>query len=117
MQSLYANAPVDMATLADTEVRRIVLEGYKFATRQGHSAFEIDSYHVVRDWSSLVARSDVPVTLIHGANDPVVSAQSVRDFATHLGNRASAEVYEDAGQLILHQFPDRVLSQLAGICR
>lgn len=117
MQSLYANAPVDMATLADTEVRQIVLEGYKFATRQGHSAFEIDSYHVVRDWSSLVARSDVPVTLIHGANDPVVSAQSVRDFAMVLGNRASAEVYEDAGQLILHQFPNRVLSQLAEICR
>jgi len=113
MQSLYADAPIDMQVLADPEVSRIVLEGYKFATRQGHSAFEIDSYQVVRDWSHLVAGSDVPVKLIHGAHDPVVSAKSVRDFARDLGNRASLEIFEDAGQLLLHQFPERVLDALA----
>ncbi len=115
MQSLYADAPIDMQVLADPEVSRIVLEGYKFATRQGHSAFEIDSYQVVRDWSHLVAGSDVPVKLIHGAHDPVVSAKSVRDFARHLGNRASLEIFEDAGQLLLHQFPERVLDALAEV--
>ena len=113
MQSLYANASIDMNTLADPEVCRVVLEGYKFATRQGHSAFEIDSYQVVRDWSHLVSGSDVPVGLIHGAHDPVVSPRSVRDFAERLGNRASLDMFEDAGQLLLHQFPDRVLDTLA----
>lgn len=115
MQSLYANAPIDMDILADPEVCRVVLEGYKFATRQGHSAFEIDSYQVVRDWSHLVAGSDIPVCLIHGAHDPVVSAKSVRDFAARLGNRVSLEIFEDAGQLVLHQFPDRVLDALAKV--
>ncbi|MDF3415851.1 alpha/beta fold hydrolase [Sulfitobacter sp. M57] len=115
MQSLYANSPIDMETLTDPEVSRVVLEGYKFATRQGHSAFEIDSYQVVRDWSDLVAGSDVPVSLVHGAHDPVVSARSVREFAARLGNRASLEIFEDAGQLVLHQYPDRVLDVLAKV--
>ena len=109
MQSLYTNSPEDMEVLADPEVRRVVLEGYRFATRQGHSAFEIDSYQVVRDWSHLVTGSNVPVRLIHGAHDPVVSIQSVRDFAARLGNRATLNIFETAGQLMLHQSPNRIL--------
>ena len=115
MQSLYTNDPIDMKVLDDPEVRRVVLNGYKFATRQGHYAFEIDSYQVVRDWSRLVEASDVPVRLIHGAYDPVVSPKSVREFATRMGNRAALEIYEDAGQLILHQFPQRVLDILVKV--
>jgi pimeloyl-ACP methyl ester carboxylesterase len=104
-----------MDVLGDPEVCRAVLEGYKFATRQGHSAFEIDSYQVVRDWSHLVTGSDVPVSLVHGAHDPVVSAQSIGDFAVRLGNRASVEISKDAGQLLLHQFPERVLDLLSEV--
>ncbi|WP_301457991.1 alpha/beta fold hydrolase [Pseudorhodobacter sp.] len=112
MQSLYATSPIDMEVLKDPEIRRAVLHGYQFATRQGHNAFEIDSYHVVRNWQHLVDASDVPVILLHGAHDPVVSPGSVSAFAKRLGKRASIEVFDDAGQLLLHQFPIRVLDAL-----
>ncbi len=115
MQSLYATAPIDMAVLEDREIRRIVLHGYQFATRQGHHAFEIDGYHVVRNWEEIVAGSDVPVKLLHGVHDPVVRAGSVHDFVERLGNRASLEMFDDAGQLLLHQFPERVLDALSRI--
>lgn len=113
MHSLYASAPVDMAALNDSDIRRLVLHGYQFATRQGHHAFEIDSYHVVRNWLPLVNESTVPVKLLHGRHDPVVRAGSVEDFAERLGARGSLDMFDDAGQLLLHQFPERVLDALA----
>lgn len=112
MRSLYATAPLDMEVLDDQEIRRMIMNGYRFATNQGHNAFRIDSYHAVRDWSDVVAQSTCPIYLIHGEHDPVVSAESVRAFTKRYGNRASLTVHEDAGQLIMHKYPERILDML-----
>lgn len=116
MQSLYENTPCDLRVAADPEVREILFAGYHSSIVQGHRAFEIDSYHVVRDWSADVARSTAPIELVHGAKDPVVSLISVQSFAQRLGPRARVTVLEDCGQLLLYTQADTVVAALRRMC-
>lgn len=113
MRSLYETSPTDLEILSDGETARIIAAGYQFSIAQGHRAFEIDSYQVVRDWSERVDQSQVPVTLIHGRHDPVVSIASVEEFAARLGQRARLIVEEETGQLLLYRTPETVVATLA----
>lgn len=102
MQSLYAEGTPDWTALQDTSIYDSVKRGYLFSVAQGHRGFEIDSYHVVRDWSGLVEGHNAPVTLLHGAHDPVVDANTVVEFARHYPDRVDVEVLEGTGQLVLY---------------
>jgi pimeloyl-ACP methyl ester carboxylesterase/DNA-binding CsgD family transcriptional regulator len=112
LHSLYQYSPCDMRLLADLEIRDIILSGYHFASTQGHRAFEIDSYHVVRDWTSILAESDHQIEILHGEGDPVVSIASVEAFAQRLSNRASLTKVQDSGQLVLYDQPEAVVAAL-----
>lgn len=114
LDSLYEHAPVDNELLKDREVRRIILNGFDFSVAQGNKAFAIDSEMVTRDWTDAFMRSaDVPVHLVHGAHDPVVAIDSVRDFADRHRERVMLTIVEDAGQLLFYQNPDIVLEAVA----
>lgn len=116
MKALYPAAHVDRLTAENPEVAASIQDGYRFSVAQGHRAFEADSRHVTRDWSEYVNPVEVPVTLIHGVNDPVVSIESVRDFANSHENISLLE-HDDCGQLILYQKTAEVLDQLTGFNR
>ena len=115
MQALYETAEVDLETVKTNEVAAIVASGYHFSIAQGHRAFEIDSYHVVRDWGWRADHVSAPILLIHGRHDPVVSLASVEGFAARLGQRARLIVDHDAGQLLLYRNPELVISTLAAL--
>jgi len=115
MRALYEHAPADLAAIDHDEVADIVASGYHFTIAQGHRAFEIDSYLVVRDWSATVARSSAPIILIHGAHDPVVHISSVEAFAESLGQRARLLVDDEAGQLLFYSNPEIVFTTLAAV--
>lgn len=110
--ALYQNSPRDMAALRRQEVFDIVTDGVRYAVEQGARAFEIDSWHVVRDWSSWVEASTCPVHLLHGRGDPVVAADTVEAFAARLGPRAHLRMIEDGGQLIYHTHPEAIMATL-----
>lgn len=112
MQSLYENSPPDLRTAADPEVSEIIFSGYHFTIAQGHHAFEIDSYHVVRDWTKVAVKSDQPIEFLHGFHDPVVNYKSIQDFHLSLGNRARLTGLPDTGQLVLYKEPEEVLAAL-----
>lgn len=112
LHSLYQNSPHDLRAIADPEIRDIILSGYHFTIAQGHRAFEIDSYHVVRDWNNLVAETDHPIEMLHGVDDPVVSIASVQAFQKQHSNRARLTTLEETGQLVLHQQPEKVVQAL-----
>lgn len=110
MESLYESAPVDRAVLEDDHIRALILNGYEFTVAQGHVGFATDSHHVVRDWTPMFLDSaPVPVHLVHGVHDPVVSVASVREFARKYAGRVALTEAENAGQLVFYQSPDLVL--------
>lgn len=112
LHSLYQNSPFDLLAASDLETRDIIIAGYHFTIAQGHRAFEIDSYHVVRDWSANAVDIPHPVELLHGIHDPVVSIASVEGFHKRLGARSTLTALEDTGQLVFYQEPDKVVAAL-----
>jgi pimeloyl-ACP methyl ester carboxylesterase/DNA-binding CsgD family transcriptional regulator len=115
MRALYKNSPHDLKAITDEAISSIICSGYHFTTTQGHRAFEIDSYHVVRDWTWRAEQTEVPVILIHGRHDPVVCCDSVEKFADRLGQRAKLVVDDDAGQMLFYQNPQLIMSMLAAL--
>ena len=115
LNSLYENAPHDRRLIADPDLRDLILSGYRFTVEQGHRAFEIDSHNVVHDWSEIADSATTPVRLLHGISDPVVSVESVRDFAARRDNRVHLEVLEETGQLVLYQHPDKVIREICAL--
>lgn len=112
MEALYEAGTIDRDVVRNLEVCSAVLDGYRFAVAQGHTAFATDSYHVTRDWSHLAKGSVCPVKLLHGIHDPVVNFETVRHFANALAGRAELETFTDSGQLLFYQQPERVLESL-----
>jgi pimeloyl-ACP methyl ester carboxylesterase len=115
MNALYEHSPHDLRAVADDEISNIICSGYHFTVAQGHRAFEIDSYHVVRDWTWRVEASQAPVVLIHGLHDPVVSARSVEAFAKQLSQRAKLVIDEGSGQMLFYDNPELIIRELAAL--
>lgn len=109
MNALFVEGTCDRQATENLNIRAAIHAGYRFAVAQGHRAFEVDSRHVTRDWSSYVDATRQPVTLLHGVHDPVVAIDTVRDFADIYDNVQLVE-HEDAGQLIFYQKPEAVFS-------
>ncbi len=116
MTPLYPHGSRDREVVERPGIGDRIIEGYRYTVAQGQRAFQIDAWHVTRDWSALVAGSDCPIRLIHGTLDPVVSLRSVRDFAR---GRERMSVHEIAGegQLLLYCQAETVLAEVAAFAR
>lgn len=112
MDALHRGTAQDYRVASTPETFALLREGYQFTVAQGHRAFEIDAYHVVRDWSEYVEGSTQPVLLLHGAHDPVVDIATVRDFVGRLNGRAILREFPDHGQLMFYDRPEYVLDAL-----
>ena len=111
LSALYSSSLVDYETAKTPEIYKILQGGYHFAIRQGHQAFQIDSFHVVRDWTEYLEDTTIPVRLVHGRHDPVVDVESVRRFCARKPNFQMVED-EMAGQLVIHQNPSLIVDNL-----
>jgi len=114
MQALVANSPKDQAIVNDERIFSLMADGYRKSVAQGGRGFEIDAYHVTRDWTELAVACSQPKMVIHTAHDSVVTMNSVRKFAA---SQEQCELYEydDAGQFIFYQEPSRVLDHIEDI--
>lgn len=115
VRSLYEGTVHDSLAFMDPGIRTRIIEGVRFATAQGYKGFEIDSFHVVRDWSEMIDASLCPVILIHGAHDPVVSVASVENLAARLGPRCQTVISPLHGQTILYVQPACLIDTLVGV--
>jgi len=111
MNALYAKGSKDRDVVANVNIRTAIHAGYQFAIAQGHRAFEVDSHHVTRDWSSYVENVQQRIILEHGAFDPTVRIKSVKEFADRYDNVELIE-HDDAGQLLFYQKPKEIISSL-----
>ena len=114
MDALYPRGLHDRDLIDALDLAPLVHAGYRFAVRSGYHGFLMDSFHVVRDWSARMERSDRPLRYVHGAHDPVVTARSVMD-ASLSWPRIEPRIRPDAGQLVLQQHPAAVLDEVAAM--
>lgn len=110
LRALYPVEGPDRALAERPENRSVLYQGYRQILQQGHNAFALDGVHVIRDWSDYCRGLTVPVLLLHGAQDPVVSASSVQRFADDFG--FDCELFPDLGQLILYHDPGHRLRRI-----
>lgn len=116
MTPLYPTGCRDRTIIENPAIAASLIDGYRFTVAQGPVAFQIDAWHVTRDWSALVLASECPVHLIHGRLDPVVSIDSVRAFA-QTSARIQLHEIETEGQLLFYGRPDLAISELAAFAR
>ncbi len=111
MNALYQKGTCDRKAVENPDIRAAIHAGYQFAVTQGHRAFEVDSRHVTRDWSSYVRPVRQRTILAHGILDPTVTIKSVREFAARHDNIEVIE-HNDAGQLLFYQKPTEIIATL-----
>jgi len=117
MLSQYEGTADDMAAVNDPDIFERIASGHRFSVRQGHRAFEIDSLHMVSDWSHRVDATDVPLHVVHGDRDPWMNIDTTRDFWQARPGRAHLTVLDGGGQLILYRRPERILKALVDLRR
>ncbi|MCB1388550.1 MAG: alpha/beta hydrolase [Rhodobacteraceae bacterium] len=116
MTPLYPRGTRDREIVGRAGVSDIIIEGYRYTVAQGQKAFQVDAWHVTRDWSALVDGSECPLYLIHGELDPVVSLRSVREFAQARARAHVVEI-EGEGQLLLYAQPEAILREVGAFAR
>ena len=110
IEALYVNAPWDSAISQRAGIREILRAGYRDTVRQGHKGFEMDSWHVVRDWSSLLNRCKAPLFYLHGTDDPVCQAQHLAAYVK-LHPEIGVEFLPGHGHFLLHGVPELVVER------
>ncbi|HPD91879.1 MAG: alpha/beta hydrolase [Rhodobacter sp.] len=116
MTPLYAEGSQDRAVADRLGLVGRITDGYRYTVAQGQQAFRVDAWHVTRDWTALMATAEYPMRLIHGTLDPVVSFQSVQQFAQSWPRARLIEI-EGEGQLLLYSQPHRVVAEVAAFAR
>lgn len=115
MNTLYKESVDDLPLTNDPEIFDIISTGFHFAVDQGYKAFQIDSSHVVRDWSEIIEQVNVPIHIIHGATDPVVSVSSVQKYFGKQGSSIRIEILDKTGQLALFKEPGVVIQAICNM--
>ncbi len=116
MNALYPKGHFDRKIAETCDLVPLLYDGYRFTVAQGSKGFEVDSHHVIRDWSDMVEGCTVPVICVHGIHDPVVKIDSVRRFCAGY-DFAELRENADAGQLIFYQKPQTVLDAVEDLMR
>ncbi|MCB1361900.1 MAG: alpha/beta hydrolase [Rhodobacter sp.] len=116
MTPLYPEGSQDRAVADRLGLVGRITDGYRYTVAQGQQAFRVDAWHVTRDWTALMATAEYPMRLIHGTADPVVSVESVRQFAQAWPRARLIEV-DGEGQLLFYSQPQRVLAEVAAFAR
>ena len=113
--NLYASAPVDRNAISSASVRTLFLNDFRRAFQQGTGGYEYDAALAASDWSIWLKKlAPRTMTFVHGMQDPVTPFDLVAEIATM---RAELEILpiDNAGQLVLHQAPDRIASLIADL--
>ncbi|MBU4528281.1 MAG: alpha/beta fold hydrolase [Hoeflea sp.] len=112
LSALAEHSAADSEAIRDKEIYGILRAGIRHVTGGGASAFLSDTSSSNSDWSGLLSRLDLPVTVLHGESDPAVNPRLARLAATRIANSRHQEV-QGIGQHLLHAAPDKIIAALS----
>ena len=111
LHALFERGSVDRKLIESRALYDLLASQYRWSVLQGYDGFRLDASVVTTNWFRDVSAWDCRTTLMHGAHDPVVQHHSARAFAADLP-QADFISFPDGGQLLLYQYPERVISTI-----
>lgn len=115
VDNLFASAPVDRNAISSASVRTLFLNDFRRAFQQGTGSYEYDAALAASDWSKWLKKlAPRTMTFVHGMQDPVTPFDLVAEIATMRAGLETLPI-NNAGQLVLHQDPDQVVSLIADL--
>ena len=111
VNAMYETSSADGQIVADPVYANAVYQGYRASVAQGYSGFQQDGVQVLKDWSAFMHGTLIPVTLIHGEEDPTVRLSTVKDTLTRHPT-FNLQVLPGVGQLVWYAAPERVIAAI-----
>lgn len=102
----------DVALAARPEIDAEFAAAMAMTVKQGNEALAQDLQTAMGDWSAWVSDCPVPMTLIHGENDPGANIKDVRDFARAFDGKLQLIELAAAGFMTVLSHPGAVLAAL-----
>ncbi|OCW59322.1 alpha/beta fold hydrolase [Hoeflea olei] len=119
LSAVAEHSTADAEALRDSEIYALLRAGLRHVTGNGSSAFLSDTSSSNTDWSGLLSRLALPVTVLHGETDPAVNVRLARLAAARIPG-ARYEELAGLGQNLLHTEPHRItaaLDEVSKACR
>lgn len=111
IDALYADSEFDYELIKQPEIRRIIVNGFEGSFAQGVSSVVTDGLYIFSDrWNDMLRACQMPMEVIHGADNQAVPMQQVKDFFNQHKN-LSVEIV-DGGQLILYKYFKQMIKSL-----
>ena len=108
VSAMYEGSPFDAELAGDSEIRRLLFEGYRASMAQGQTGFLADGLQVLTDWSQYIDDIKIPIHLIHGTHDPTIKISTVHELCKHYPHIKLTEL-SDFGQLIFYGDPKTIV--------
>jgi len=100
-KQLEAFAP-DFSLIQQQEVKEEMDAAFGAQFAQGFEQGVLEIENVASDWSQEVSDCDVPITMLHGANDPTIPIDRVRKFCSDFASKISLIEVPNCGQLLVY---------------
>lgn len=106
-QAVFDEVPSDLAVTQRPEFKQGVIATYPFYTRQAGAGFEVDLQVMIQDWGHLVKACNVPLTLLHGKDNPTTPFDYLNIFI-ELNPNVVIEGVEKSGLTLALSEPERI---------
>ncbi|MGB3721633.1 MAG: alpha/beta hydrolase [Pacificimonas sp.] len=111
IQALHKDIPADMAALKDKDAYAAIVDGLRHTVAQGGGGFIKDCPLILTDWSHMAAGLDMPIRVIHGADDRVATIAYIHGYRAAVP-QIDVKMVEGAGQYLLYSHWPPVLDAL-----
>lgn len=111
-EAVFGDVLNDFSVTQRPAFQQGVVAVYPFYTRQSGAGFEVDLQVMIRDWGHLVKECDVPLTLLHGTDNPTTPIGYLSAFKA-LNSRVTIQQIEDNGLTLALSEPERIYREVA----
>lgn len=109
LKNMYQTSNLDIACFDDDGIIMAAHEGIEQLTRQGLDASLQEMANVFQNWGEDLRGITTPITLYHGAHDPLVPIESVRQFSKDNAHCMQLVEEPQGGGLLSFTHSDTVL--------
>lgn len=111
-EAVFSDVPTDLAVTQQPEFQQGVVAAYAFYTQQAGAGFEVDLQVMIRNWEHLITSCTVPVTLLHGQQNPTTLLADLLLFK-HLNAQISVEQFPECGLTLALSEAETIYARLA----